>query len=378
MTMTRIKAFERFQRQVILKGMGESGQLKLQEAKVLVVGAGGLGCPVIQYLAAAGVGTIGIVDGDRVSASNLHRQVLYGVKDEGRLKAEISAIRVREMNPEAQVMAYPARLVQENCLEIIRDYDIVADCSDNFATRYMLNDACVLKGIPLAHASVSQFEGQVSLFNVRLPDGGISGHYRDLFPTPPMAGEVPDCAEAGVLGVLPGIIGSMQAMEVIKWITGIGDLLANRLLTYDALDNRFMELAYAHHASTAQHHPSHEAEFLNAHYELTCDTGNEGYILSSEQFDELKRQEPVQVIDVREAHEQPTLEEYNHIRMPLGELPTILYTLKPSTMVFFCQSGIRSVHAAKIAAEHFGPQVKVYSLQDGIHYFIHHPKQMEY
>lgn len=373
--MNKIKGFERFQRQVILKGLGEKGQVKLQEARVLVVGAGGLGCPVLQYLAAAGVGNIGIVDGDRVMASNLHRQVLYAPKDEGRMKVELAATRVREMSPETEVRAYPVRMMQTNALDIIADYDIVADCTDNFATRYMINDACVLKGLPLAYASVSRFEGQVSLFNVKLPNGEHSGHYRDIFPTPPMAGEVPDCAEAGVLGVLPGIIGSMQATEIIKWITGMGEPLVNRLLTYDALNNRYMELAYESHPSTRDLHPRHELEFVDTDYEQACNAANDGHILTSSQFDVLRRHEPLQVIDVREPGEVPTLDEFDHIRIPMGVLPSLLYTLRPMTTVFFCQSGIRSLRAASMAAAHFGDKAKVYSLQDGIQYFLQHKQK---
>jgi len=370
--MNKIKGFERFQRQVILKGFGEPAQLKLQEARVLVVGAGGLGCPMLQYLAAAGVGHIGIVDGDRVMINNLHRQVLYAPKDEGRSKAEIAATRVREMNPDCEVKAYPVRMSQINALDIMSRYDIVADCTDNFATRYMINDACVLKGLPLAYASVSRFEGQVSLFNVKQPNGKMSGHYRDLFPTAPMAGEVPDCAEAGVLGVLPGIIGTMQATEIIKLITGLGEPLVDRLLTYDALNNRYMEIRYESHPSTRDLHPSHELEFVGTDYEQVCNADNSEHILTSSQFDALRREESVQVIDVREPGELPLLEDYNHIRMPMGVLPSLLYTLRPMTTVFFCQTGIRSLKAARMAAEHFGSEARVYSLQDGIQYFHNH------
>ena len=376
--MEKIKGFERYQRQVILKGFGESGQLKLQQAKVLVVGAGGLGCPALQYLAAAGVGTIGIVDGDEVSASNLHRQVLYGVKDIGKPKVEVATAAIQSLNPDGKVNAHHIRINQHNCLDIINGYDIVVDCTDNFATRYMLNDACVLKGIPLVHGSVSRFEGQVSVFNVKLKNGKYSGHYRDLFPTPPMAGEVPDCSEAGVLGVLPGIIGTMQASETIKWITGIGDLLMDKLMTYDALHNRFMELRYEHSESTAKFHPVHETEFMDTDYEQACGTGNDGFMISGVDFETLKRREVVQVIDVRESNEVPTLDEYNHVRIPLGKLKSLLFTIKPSTMVFFCQSGIRSLTAARIASEHFGKKVKVFSLKDGITHFISSPKTIEF
>jgi sulfur-carrier protein adenylyltransferase/sulfurtransferase len=369
--MEQIKGFERFQRQVMLKALGEQGQLALQHARVLVVGAGGLGCPVLQYLAAAGVGHIGIVDGDRIQASNLHRQVLYAPKDEGLVKVEVAAARVREMNPDAEVVAFPVRVIAANALDIISGYDIVADCTDNFSTRYMINDACVLRKIPLAYASVSRFEGQVSMFNVTGADAIVSGNYRDLFPTPPMAGEVPDCAEAGVLGVLPGIIGTMQAMEVIKWITRLGDLLVNRLLIYDALNNRFLEMGYEAGIGAKAYYPSQEQQFLETDYEQLCHAGNNGFILTSAQFDLLRQHEPIQVVDVREPGETPELEDQEHLRIPLGALPDLLYTLRPVTTVFFCQSGIRSLKAAHLAASHLGDQVRVYSLQDGIQHFIH-------
>ena len=374
--MKKILGFERFQRQVILKGFGEAGQFKLQGSRVLVVGAGGLGCPALQYLAAAGVGMIVIADGDKVSASNLHRQVLYTMADVGRLKVDIAAERTHALNPDAHIDIHPHRLDQKNVLSVIKEVDIILDCTDNFTSRYMLNDACVLTDKPLVHGSVSRFEGQVGLFNVMMPDGRRSGHYRDLFPTPPMAGEVQDCSESGVLGVLPGIIGCLQAMEAIKWIAGIGDLLVDRLLTYDALHNHFMELTYEHREDTRRFHPEHEQAFLDTDYALSCGVGGDGRIISSAQFRELMKRGDIQVIDVREPNEVPSLEGRGHIRIPLGQLPALLYTLSPSPMVFFCQSGIRSLAAAKMASAHFGEHVPVYSLQDGIGYFLQNDQIM--
>ncbi|MBD0294073.1 MAG: HesA/MoeB/ThiF family protein, partial [Flavisolibacter sp.] len=211
---------ERYQRQVILQEFGEAGQQKLLQAKVLVIGAGGLGCPVLQYLAAAGVGVVGIADDDIVSLTNLHRQVLYSMSDIGKSKVERAAAILRQLNPDIEIIPYHLRLTNKNALDIITAYDIVVDATDNFPTRYLLNDACVLLSKPLIYGAVSKFEGQVAVFNGVGSSGEKSVNYRDLFPVPPQEDEVPNCAEAGVLGVLPGIIGSLQAGEVIKLITG--------------------------------------------------------------------------------------------------------------------------------------------------------------
>ena len=195
--MNNIPSYDRYHRQIILKDFGEAGQQKLFSAKVLVVGAGGLGCPALQYLAAAGVGTLGIIDGDMVDLSNLHRQILYSVHDIGFPKAEKAAEKLRELNPEITIKAYGERLNNQNAFSIIREYDIIIDGSDNFATRYMINDACVILNKPIVHGSVSQFQGQIAILNYRKNDAGEPVNYRDLFPKPPKEDEVPNCAEAG-------------------------------------------------------------------------------------------------------------------------------------------------------------------------------------
>lgn len=229
--------FERYQRQMLIPELGFAGQQRLLDARVLVVGAGGLGCPILQYLAAAGVGTIGIIDDDVVAMSNLHRQILYTVADIGRPKALVAAERLREMNPDITIHPFTDRLEVENALALFPQYDWVVDGSDNFPTRYIVNDICVRVNKPLIYGAVSQFEGQVAVFNY--PDAkGRSVNYRDIFPNPPAPGEVRSCAEAGVIGVLPGIIGTLQANEVIKLITGIGSPLINQVLIYSALTNK--------------------------------------------------------------------------------------------------------------------------------------------
>ena len=226
---------ERYSRHIILKEVGGTGQTKLLEAKVLLIGAGGLGSPAALYLAAAGVGTLGIIDMDVVDLSNLQRQVLHGTNDIGRLKTESAMETIANINPDVEVIPYTDRISSENALELIEKYDLVLDGCDNFPTRYLINDVCVMLGKPCVHGSIFLFEGQASTF--------IAGRgcYRCLFPSPPPPGMVPSCAEAGVLGVLPGIVGSIQAVEAIKLILGLGDTLTGRLLRFDALDMDFRQ-----------------------------------------------------------------------------------------------------------------------------------------
>ncbi|WP_242696481.1 molybdopterin-synthase adenylyltransferase MoeB [Longitalea luteola] len=224
----------RYNRHIIIPEFGLAAQQKLKAAKVLVVGSGGLGSPVLLYLAAAGIGTIGIVDFDVVDDSNLQRQVLFGVSDIGKPKVEAAKARLQALNPHINFILHNTQLTSQNALDVIKDYDVVADGTDNFPTRYLVNDACVLLGKTNVYASIFQFEGQVSVFNYRYPNGDFGPNYRDLYPTPPPPGLVPSCAEGGVLGVLPGIIGSLQALEVIKVITGVGEPLAGRFYIFDA------------------------------------------------------------------------------------------------------------------------------------------------
>src|SRR5688572_12587616 len=227
----------RYARHLVLPEVGDAGQRKLKAARVLLVGAGGLGSPAALYLAAAGVGTLGIVENDRVDATNLQRQVLHGTASIGRSKLESAAERLHDLNPHVTVEHHPVRLTSHNALDIVGRYDLVVDGSDNFPTRYLVNDASVLRGKPYVYGAVLRWEGQVALFAT---EGGPC--YRCLFREPPPPGLVPDCAEGGVLGVLPGVIGSLQALEAIKWILGAGDPLSGRLLIFDALDLRFREV----------------------------------------------------------------------------------------------------------------------------------------
>ncbi|HMX84122.1 MAG TPA: molybdopterin-synthase adenylyltransferase MoeB, partial [Saprospiraceae bacterium] len=227
--------FARYNRHIIIPDFGLEAQKKLKASKVLIIGSGGLGSPSLLYLVAAGVGTIGIVDFDVVDDSNLHRQVLFGVEDVGKPKVEAAKKRLLSLNPHINIITYNTQLTSQNALDIIKDYDVVADGTDNFPTRYLVNDASVLAGIPNIYASISQFEGQVSVFNYTDKNGVTGPNYRDLYQTPPEPGLVPNCAEGGVLGVLCGIIGTLQANEVIKVVTGVGEPLSGRFFVFDAL-----------------------------------------------------------------------------------------------------------------------------------------------
>jgi molybdopterin/thiamine biosynthesis adenylyltransferase len=235
---------DRYARHIILPGVGIEGQHRLTEARVLVVGAGGLGSPALQYLAAAGVGTLGVVDSDRVELSNLQRQVIFATDQIGKLKVEAAAERLQALNPEIEVRPHAERLSKNNAQELIRDYDIVLDGSDNFPTRYLVNDACVIEDRPLIYGAISRFEGQISLLHGPTVSG-FGPCYRCLFPEPPSPGTVPSCAEAGVLNVLPGVVGSVMASETIKLILGFDRLLTGKLVYFDALEATFHSITFS-------------------------------------------------------------------------------------------------------------------------------------
>jgi sulfur-carrier protein adenylyltransferase/sulfurtransferase len=357
---------ERYQRQVTLRGFGEAAQEALLKAKVLVIGTGGLGCPVLQYLTAAGVGCIGIVDDDVVSLSNLHRQVLYDTMDIGKAKVEVAAEKLRRINPDCSITEYKMHLDKNNCLDIIKAYDVIVDCTDNFTSRYLINDACVLKGKPVVYGAVNRFEGQAAVFNVVSKDTTRTANYRDLFPEQPAQTEVMNCAEAGVLGVLPGIIGSMQANETIKLITGIGEPLVNQLLTYDSLNNNVNIFNYQQIPQSVINTPQSEEEFLKMDYDGECLTGNNYFEITIEEFDTMLLENNCKVADVREFDELPAVNEFKHIKIPLGELKSRLSELTEEKIIFFCQSGIRSLQAAAMVAEQAGNKKEIYSLRGGI------------
>ena len=359
--------YERYHRQVILPEFGEEGQQKLLEAKILVIGAGGLGCPALQYLTAAGIGTIGIVDDDVVALNNLHRQVLYSVNDIGLSKAKRAAHILQQLNPEIKIISYNERLATQNALTLIDDFDIILDGTDNFSTRYMINDACVLLNKPLVYGAISQFEGQVSVFSPQpLKGSNEAVNYRDLFPDPPKDGEVLNCAEAGVLGVLPGIIGTMMANETIKLITGIGEPLTDQLFTYNALNNQVYILHLSARKETRSLIPRNKKEFLQTDYEWLCASPVQQAEIDSDIFNSMVAKGNIDVIDVRELHEMPAVNEFNHIRIPLAQLADNTSLIKFDTVIAFCQSGKRSLQAANILSAIFGDKKKIYSLRGGI------------
>ena len=359
-------SYERYQRQILLKGFGLEGQHKLLQSKVLVVGAGGLGCPVLQYLAAAGVGNIGIVDEDIVSITNLHRQILFTVDDIGLPKAFIAKERLAKLNPEITIIDYNERLSTRNALAIIKDYDIVIDATDNFSSRYLINDACVLLNKPIVYGAVSQFEGQVAILNCHLASSVTPANYRDLFPTPPIDGEVLNCAEAGVLGVLPGIIGSMQASETIKLITGIGKPLINTVLTYHSLTNQLYEIEIVANSSTRSLLPANEADFIKMDYDWFCASKNNKFEIDIENFNKIANTADVEIIDVRELGETPILTDINYYQIPLSQFKENIAAIKKEKIVVFCQSGKRSLQAAHILFDTFGNKKIIYSLKGGI------------
>ncbi|WP_462221413.1 molybdopterin-synthase adenylyltransferase MoeB [Ferruginibacter sp.] len=356
-------SYQRYQRQMILKNFGEAGQQKLLQAKVLVVGVGGLGCPALQYLAAAGIGTIGIVDDDVVALSNLHRQILFTVNDIGLFKATCAAAVLQKSNPEINIIAYAERLTAQNAFSIISLYDIIIDGTDNFSSRYMINDACVLLNKTLVYGAVSQYEGQVAIFN--LPDNNAV-NYRDLFPHPPKENEILNCAEAGVLGVLPGIIGIMQANETIKLITGIGKPLINCLLTYNALNNQIYELELSANAETRALIPKDKTTFEQTDYDWLCSATIDPQEIDVVFFNKLLSSGDINIIDVRELDELPVIKEFVHQKIPLSQLAEKFSLLNASAVVAICQSGKRSLQAAKQLTAVFGTTKKIYSLYGGI------------
>ncbi len=364
--MNQETSYHRYQRQLLLKEFGEKGQDRLLKAKVLVVGAGGLGCPALQYLTAAGTGTIGIVDFDIVDITNLHRQVLYTTEDIGKPKASTAVEKLKKLNPDVTFLTYNVQLQAGNALEIISNFDIVIDGSDNFSTRYLVNDACVLLNKPLVYGAILRFEGQVGVFNLLDKDTNIKTNYRDLFPIPPAPGSTPSCSEAGVLGVLPGLIGVMQVTECIKIITGIGKPLTNTILSYNCLSNQFYEFAVSRYEKGHSLIPKTAAEFHNFDYDWFCGTGRNSNEISSREFDTLRLEESITIIDVREKDELPLVTEFIHTQIPLSIFEETLSDISVNgKIIIFCQSGKRSLKAVKMLMEKY-PGVTTWSLEGGI------------
>ena len=358
----------RYSRHLILPDVGIDGQRKLKAGRILLIGAGGLGSPLALYLAAAGVGTLGLVDFDVVDVSNLQRQVLHGTKDVGRPKLESAVERIRDVNPHVHVEPYETRLTSANALDIIRDYDVVIDGTDNFATRYLTNDACVLLGKPNVYGSIFRFEGQASVF--ALEEGPC---YRCLFPEPPPPGLVPSCAEGGVLGVLPGLVGTIQATEGIKLILGVGEPLVGRLLLIDALSMRFRTVRLRKDPNCPACGTHEITELID--YDQFCGVAPEVTVANANQIPEitptelaerLRRGDDIDLIDVREPHELNIAQIPNVRLIPLGTLAEALPTLDSSReAVVICRTGARSGRAVQqLRAAGFR---KVWNLAGGIH-----------
>jgi molybdopterin/thiamine biosynthesis adenylyltransferase/rhodanese-related sulfurtransferase/molybdopterin converting factor small subunit len=367
----------RYDRHIIIPGFGMEAQQKLKAAKVLVIGSGGLGSPVLLYLAAAGVGTIGIVDFDVVDDSNLQRQVLFGVNEIGKPKVEAAKRRLEALNPYINLRIYNTHLNSQNALDIIRDYDVIADGTDNFPTRYLVNDASVLLGKPNVYASIFQFEGQVSVFNYKDSEGNPGPNYRDLYPTPPPPGLVPSCAEGGVLGVLPGIIGSLQALEVIKVITGVGDTLSGRFYIFDALnfESRTFNIKRREDNPINGKNPTITALI---DYEQFCgmravEEKSLKEITAKELYDLQVKGEKFQLIDVREPHEYDIVNIGAEL-IPLGTIIDKADSIagridRDKKVILHCKMGGRSAKAIRALEEKFG-FTNLYNLKGGILSYI--------
>lgn len=351
---------QRYIRQMILPGFGLAAQEKLARARVLIVGMGALGCPALQYLVGAGVGQIGIVDPDLVSESNLHRQLLYGPADIGKSKVAIAAGAMQLQNPAIQISTYPIAIDRQNALNLIEGYDLVIDATDNFQAKYLLNDATAVLDIPLIYGAVTRYQGQVSVFH--FPDqDAISYSYRDLFPVEPVDTISGSCESLGVIGVLPGIIGCLQAAEAIKIITGIGKPLAGRLYTHDFLETSNYEIAIQknHQIQTM----TRDAFLLSDNHAMIDLDEIDVDEVSVETFLELKNKGDVFVLDVREREEYPPID-FSDAQIPMSELTQQIDSLPNKDICVICHQGIRSVYAAQqIQAK---KSVKTYSLKGGI------------
>lgn len=357
----------RYSRHLIMPEVGMDGQLKLKQARVLCIGAGGLGSPLALYLAAAGVGKLGIVDFDTVDFTNLQRQIIHDTNDVGRPKLTSARETIADINPNVEVVGFETRLTSENALDIFKDFDIVADGTDNFPTRYLVNDACVLLGKPNVYGSIFRFEGQASIFYAK--EGPC---YRCLYPEPPPPGLVPSCAEGGVLGVLPGIVGCIQAVETIKLILGVGRSLVGRLLLFDAMNMKFRELKLRKNSEcpVCGTHPT-VTKLID--YEQFCGIRGEEHVPSSKvpeiSAPEVKKmmdeKKPFVLVDVREPHEFQICRIPGSVLIPLGEVPKRMNELNSAdNIVVHCRSGMRSAQAVEFLMK--AGFRKIHNLKGGV------------
>jgi adenylyltransferase/sulfurtransferase len=349
----------RYKRHLQLPGFDENSQVALKKSKVLVVGAGGLGCPILLYLAAAGIGKIGIIDFDVIDIENLHRQILYDEADVGRQKAIVASEKIKKLHPFVHIEVFNIAVDYDNVKSIIIDYDVIVDGSDNFATRYLLNDACVIMDKPYIYGAVFQYEGQVASFNI-LMNNKRSCNYRNIYPIPPEIGVIPSCAEGGVLGVLPGIIGCVQALEVIKLITGLGELVVNATWIFDALSMESQKI-YINNPI-----PFRISEIIPIkNYCIPS-------VISEIEFSQHWEQNlnNFQLIDVR-TEEERCRKNIGGIHIPLSEIKEEYHKIicNEKDVIFYCQTGRRSKQAAQIFQQLTDGKKKVYSLKGGLEAF---------
>ena len=341
----------RYQKHLLLPQIGEEGQLKLKNAKVLVVGAGGLGCPVLLYLSAAGVGKIGIMDADVVDMTNLQRQVLYKVEDIGNHKASTAAIRLSKLNDMLDYEVIKQNLKPENAESFIKNYDIIVDCTDNFTARYLINDYCVKLQKPFVYGAIHQFEGQVSVFNFQNKEGILGPTYRCLFPEEPSELEIPNCAIIGVLGILPGMLGMYQANEVFKMITGIGTVLSGQLLMVDLLENTTQKIKIKRRKDAetmiflVKKNESQSIDNQNINSEITV----------FELQKRLENQEDILLLDVRNPFEYDICHLPNSLIIPMSNIPTnIRHIPKDKPVVVYCHHGMRSASVIEYLSQNHG------------------------
>ena len=361
----------RYSRHLVLDEFGLENQLKLKQSRVLVIGAGGLGSPALLYLAAAGIGKIGIVDFDNVDMTNLQRQVIFTSEDVGKNKADAAADRLKGLNPLIEIKSYPLKITSANALDLLKDYDVVLDGSDNFPTRYLINDACVLLRKPLVHGSILKFEGQVSVFNLQKPDKTFSTNYRDLFPQPPSPETVPNCEQAGVLGVLPGMMGSLMANEVIKIITGIGKPLADKLLIFDALYTEFTTITIPNRNAIGSIMGLIDYEdFCGINQKknkyLGIQQNNPMREITVQELKKLKdAAADFQLIDVREPHEYDICNLDGEL-IPMAEIPGSTDKIsRDKQVIIHCRSGKRSGEMVLWLEKNEGYE-NLYNLKGGV------------
>lgn len=359
--MLTIEETHYYDRQILLDSIGMEGQLKLKKSKVIVIGSGGLGCPVLRYLTAAGVGEIGIVDFDTVSVTNLHRQILFDYSDIGQNKAQTAKEKLQKINPFIQVNAYSVPLQVENCIELIQQYDIIIDCTDNYETRFLVNDACVLLNKPLVYGSIYKFEGQVSVFNWK------SGPtYRCLFKDFPSDESTTDCNSAGVLGVLPGIIGVYQANEALKIILGLGDVLSGRLTVLNSLTNQHTTFKINKNLENIYFELLKDNTLHAENYIRKCTSKNNEKEIDRKEISDFLTKNDIQLIDVRAPYEFPEIGNEQILNIPLDELYDRHLEIDPNKMtLLLCKSGVRSLKALEILQNEFGYE-NIKSLKGGL------------